>query len=309
MSELSGGISNNWIARTYYIFHRAGYPVSLSSRLEHAAINIVATDTFGRRDRQPHPFVAAVRGDFHDCQLANFVIEQNFLGPPRPRHAGIYHWPQPGLVPRDRERGARLETVVFKGHDCNLDQSFRDPAFLRQLDRLGMRLVIDAREKVTGKHRWHDFEAADAVLAVRNLTEADARVKPASKLVNAWFAEVPAILGPEPAFQDIRRSALDYIEVTSPQEALDALERLKSDPALYRAMVENGRARRSEFTEAEILRRWVDLLNGPIFEAYTAWHRKALARKAAEIGLAFVKEPFAKRRHARDIRVGRRILR
>jgi hypothetical protein len=47
---------------------------------------------------------------------------------------------------------------------------------------------------------WHDYSTDDLVLAVRDLTEKDALVKPASKLVNAWIAGVPALLGPEPAF-------------------------------------------------------------------------------------------------------------
>lgn len=160
----------------------------------------------------------------------------------------------------------------------------------------------------TGAHMWHDYRHADVVLAVRNLTAKDALAKPASKLVNAWLAGVPAILGPEPAYREIRRSDLDYIEVKTAQEALDALARLRSTPGLYQAMVENGRKRGADFTEPATVRRWVDLLDGPVHEAYCAWQRRpaSVVRLGQLMGIAM--ETHAKRRHRRSILTGRRIL-
>jgi hypothetical protein len=84
--------------------------------------------------------------------------------------------------------------------------------------------------------------------------------KPGTKLYNAWLAGVPAVLGPEPAFRELRRHELDYLEVTSVEEALAAIDRLRSDPALYRAMVDHGRERARDFSVEAILDRWTDLL-------------------------------------------------
>ena len=65
-------------------------------------------------------------------------------------------------------------------------------------------------------------------------------MKPSTKLVNAWIAGVQALLGPEPGFQDIRQTPLDYFEVKTPVEVLNAIHRLRSQPALYEQMVSNG---------------------------------------------------------------------
>jgi hypothetical protein len=86
------------------------------------------------------------------------------------------------------------------------------------------------------------------------------RSKPATKLVNAWQAGVPALLGPEQAFQELRRSELDYLEVASVAEAREAVLQLRRDPGLYRAMVENGLRRGEEFAPEALVPRWAGLL-------------------------------------------------
>ncbi|MET0656934.1 MAG: hypothetical protein ABW110_02105, partial [Steroidobacteraceae bacterium] len=82
----------------------------------------------------------------------------------------------------------------------------------------------------------------------------------ATKLYNAWLAGVPAILGPEIAYRHLRRSELDYIEVNSAAEALEAIERLRSDHLLYQAMIDNGVRRAEEFTVGRLTREWTSLL-------------------------------------------------
>ena len=64
---------------------------------------------------------------------------------------------------------------------------------------------------------------------MRDLTESDYFAKPASKLVNAWHAGVPALLGPEPAYQALRMQ-FDYIEIRSPEDAIREVIRLKENP-------------------------------------------------------------------------------
>ena len=97
--------------------------------------------------------------------------------------------------------------------------------------------------------------------------------KPASKLINAWHAGTPALLGPKPAFQALRQSELDYIEVRSPDKVIRAVERLKRDAELYRAMVENGWARGREFTTDAIAARWREVLADPLARGFDRWRR------------------------------------
>jgi hypothetical protein len=71
---------------------------------------------------------------------------------------------------------------------------------------------------------------------------------------------VPAIVSPELPYRELRRSEIDYLEARSAAEALAAIDRLRSDAALYSAMVENGLARAREFHHTQLAARWVDAL-------------------------------------------------
>jgi hypothetical protein len=67
-------------------------------------------------------------------------------------------------------------------------------------------------------------------------------------------------LGREYAFRELRRSPLDYIEVTAPADALQAIDRLLDDPDLYSRMIEHGRHRARAFTPRRIAERWAEVL-------------------------------------------------
>ena len=138
--------------------------------------------------------------------MCDMSIVQNQANVETERDIMIPYWPPPGLMPRLHERGTRIEHMAFMGRSWNLAPEFRSPReFLAELAALGVRFDIhDELESPTPN--WSDFRKCDLTLAVRNLTEQDALVKPASKLVNSWIAGVPALLGPEPAFRDLRES-------------------------------------------------------------------------------------------------------
>lgn len=111
---------------------------------------------------------------------------------------------------------------------------------------------------------WPDFRDVDLLVALRPPDRRLWTAKPATKLVNAWLAGVPAVLGPEVAYRELRRSPLDYLEAATVEEARDAVLRLSAAPDLYRAMVENGRARAAELSREAIAGRWIRLLGEEI---------------------------------------------
>ena len=108
--------------------------------------------------------------------------------------------------------------------------------------------------------RWNDYSTCDLVVALRPAATWNVLSKPASKLTNAWAAGVPAILSPELPYRELRRSSLDYLEARSGAEALQAIDRLVSDPALYTAMVANGLERAREFHSDRLTDRWAEAL-------------------------------------------------
>ena len=112
---------------------------------------------------------------------------------------------------------------------------------------------------------WHDYENVDILIAFRpNPKRKDEkqghRTKPATKLYNAWFAGVPAVLANEYAYQQMRKTDLDYIAIKEPHEVKDAILRLKNNTELYNNMVTNGKERAEEFTVNKIADQWENFL-------------------------------------------------
>jgi hypothetical protein len=130
--------------------------------------------------------------------------------------------------------------------------------------------------------QWNDYRAVDLCLAVRPEGVVSRKGKPASKLVVSWFAGCPALLGPEPAFRELRRSELDYAEVAMPDEALRVIVALREDSSRYLAMIENGRARAAPYSIESLTRTWAELLfdKVPVLQrdaAFQRWRRTPLA--------------------------------
>ena len=95
--------------------------------------------------------------------------------------------------------------------------------------------------------------------------------KPASKLINAWLAGTPALLADEPAFAHLKRSALDYIAIETPQDVIAAVDRLRASPAEYLAMADNGRRRGAAFSAQATKLRWTRFLLDDVVPDAIGW--------------------------------------
>jgi glycosyltransferase involved in cell wall biosynthesis len=256
-----------WILQTCLRLRHAGHPVELSGTAPEEGLVVFhskqARELLRQRSRLRGVVLVAARADNRQALIADFEILQNGCFADGRRRFFVPHWPQAGLLPRDPARGERIERIAYKGFAANLHPSFRTPDWTGFLAREGIEWAMDAVE-FDGRNRreldWPDFRTVDLVLAVRPDERNARHSKPATKLVNAWLAGVPALLGPELAYRELRRSELDYLEVASVAEAREAVLRLRRDPGLYRAMVENGRQRGAEFTAAALVPRWAELL-------------------------------------------------
>lgn len=301
-------IKNNedcWIILTYLHLKRKGLNVFISDKFVPGQICVASTLDFGVRALFSNAFIVGCRGDGFKTHLCNFSIVQNKANLESETDALVPLWPQPGLIPRAKERNQTIETIVFKGSRSNLYKDFCSSEFQHELEMLGVKLIIHGREEPL---MWHDYHTDDLVLAVRDLTEKDALVKPASKLINAWIAGVPALLGPEPAFRDLRRSPLDYIEVTTPNTALDAIRMLKAKPELYQDMVINGQKRAEDFTPEKIAQRWYDILSGPVTDQYKQWKKGIRAQRIAMVPFKALQHQWALKESAHNRKHGYRVV-
>jgi len=258
-----------WVVQTFVQLRRRGLAVELAETFDPRTINVASY--VGLKPKLPlwRSFILACQHDRARPALCDARVVQNRANVRGPEDHYIPHWPQPGLTPRDPARGDAVRTLTFKGAFDNLAPAYRSDAFLSELRALGVRLVTSdredklSRENASGAIDWTDYREADLVLAVREMSPAKLDTKPPTKLINAWLAGTPALLSRESAYEQLRESDLDYIEVASPREAIAAVRRLQDEPGRYRAMIERGLARGREFDADATARRRRDPPPGP----------------------------------------------
>ncbi|MDX2244401.1 MAG: hypothetical protein NW224_27315 [Leptolyngbyaceae cyanobacterium bins.302] len=284
------GGSSSWIVQTYLQLKGRGLDVHLVPHYVPDTICVVSREELmKRRLFKSLPFksyLVVCQQDRPRPFICEHRIVQNQLNVLTSRDHYLPHWSQPDLKVRDPARGDRVQNLVFKGRWYYLPEEYKSSEFVNQLDAIGIQFTTDADYNVD-LQSWTDYSNADALLAVRQRSDLYLESKPPTKLINAWMAGCPALLGSEPAYQELRRSELDYIEVNSPQDAIQALQQLKNNPNLYRAMIENGWQRAKSFNPDAIALLWRDLLSEPVAIGYEQWRQQLIPWKVLGRPLQF----------------------
>jgi hypothetical protein len=268
----------NWTLQTYLRLRAEGFCCGLAREIPAEGI-VVAHRDFLPTDLRPSRRQLMVclladrnrSGSSGRHPYAQIHVVQNphddFLTHASPGWRAYYmpQWPQPGLLPRDPDRGDRFEVAAFFGYEHNLAPELRNPQWTAQLRDLGLIW------RSLPRHQWHDYRDVDVVIAVRKFGYWDFSNKPPSKLYNCWHAGVPAVLGAESAFRANRRSDLDYLEVQSLEETAAAIRRLRDDPDMRQRMIRNGFTRAQEVHPARLAEQWQRLFTEAIVPAYGEW--------------------------------------
>ena len=174
----------------------------------------------------------------------------------------------PVVIPRDPSRGALFENIAFIGDPKNLDEAFRTETFEAQLKELGMKFIVRG-----DPGKMADFSDIDVVIAVRRIGQVISN-KPPVKLINSWRGGVPALLGCEVGFREIRENEYDFIEIDSVQSALEALTRLKNDVDFRGKMITNAQQRAIPFSAEGQQQTWIMLMDGRLWIFYVTWQHK-----------------------------------
>lgn len=287
------GGRNSWIAQTYLRLRDAllarGFEVRVSRQFESGSLCIAHRDdanSFSAAGSTAYRLVVrADRAPVHACDLA---IVQNGLHP-ADHERFIPLWPQPGIIPRDASRGGAIRSLAYQGRLGSAPDWFNSRAFLRDLGARGVAFEV----RTTG---WENYRDIDLALAARSESPRVLSTKPATKLYNAWHASVPVLAMPEPAYLELRRSVYDFIEVHGPGDIVRAVDSLRRDPSLYRALVANGLERAAEFGVASTRERWLRLIER---EAVPAFLRTRLAREHRRLWHlgAMARQKVASRHH------------
>lgn len=282
----------SWTLQTYLELRAAGFECDLAETFPAQGV-VVAHRDFLPVFLRPRSgvFLVCVKPDRQAHTWSHYYVVQNPRDAIFSTNGGVSRatalslWPQPGLIPRDAARDATCRNVVYAGREGNLAPELRGADWSARLSAAGFEW--NRREP----ERWHDASDADVLIGIRSFVGRvdtnpifDADSKPPSKLTNAWMAGVPAVLGVESAFRALREHELDYLEVATQDDLVAALERLRSDPALYRAMVAHGRKRAVAFSREATVAAWKRALTVDIDEPMQAWLRQgALGRSGRNV--------------------------
>lgn len=273
------GISDGeyaWAIQTYLNLKADGFPCHLTGSIPEEGIVLAHHNSLSfflrpssrllliylKADKPPRPY----------AQLQ--VVQNSYEVKRLPNSYYIPHWPIPGLIPRNPERGDRFETIAYFGTGGNISPELLGSNWKEILASMGLQW------RFKGRNEWHDFSDIDAILAVRKFNSVaqswdkeGGAWKPPTKLYNAWLAGVPAILGNEPAYQDQRQNEFSYIEVNSLEETIAQLKRLRDDKAFRSAIIEQGRKQVKDFSRDRTLEVWKTFLTDVAVPAYERWTR------------------------------------
>jgi hypothetical protein len=245
-----------WIFQTFVALEKRSLDVALVEDLPPGGIVVTLTGFLPRSFRPGRGLiVAGVVADSLPHPRAHLHIVQNPAHARRLPHAvAMPLWTQPGLVPRQQDRGDIFESVRFFGDQRNLAPELRSNPWANALAELGLRF------ECVGAAGWHDYSQTDCVLAIRSFDRARHLHKPATKLHNAWLAGVPFLGGSDSAYAADGRPGNDYLRANTLDEAITHLRHLSANPALRESLAKNGTARAGAFSHDAIADRWQDLV-------------------------------------------------
>jgi hypothetical protein len=261
-----------WIVQPYLYLKGRGFFCELTSEIPSQGI-VILPRKFVEDDLKPSSgclFIMA-KSDCKVLKYAHIHIVENIYEDLIQRPSNLWksyfvpHFPQPGLMPRDPQHGDRFENVIYAGLESNLDPQLRTAKWKERLAKL------DFNWQVLDRSHWHKYTDADVIVAVRSFDKCTYNWKPASKLYNAWCAGVPAILGPESSFQSERKSELDYIEVKSASEIIEALLLLRDNKELRQRIINNGKERSITRHPNVVANHWANLITKYAYPYYDEW--------------------------------------
>lgn len=269
-----------WCLQAYSILSkRKKIPVQISNHLVKGSINIVHSAQLYEllRNTSPAYFIVSVQADFPRRAWAQYHIVQNA--------AQILHetsmvpfWPQPKLISRNPVRKG-VKTVayagqVFNGNLVSTEKEWKELFAVHGLDFITLSSGV-----------WHDLSEVDVLIGIRSFDSNPHDSKPASKLINAWHANIPFIGGYDSAYMQIGVPGEDYLIAKTQQEAVDNVLKLRDDSNLYQKLVLNGKIKSIRYTNETIAARWEQILTGPATERYHLWQSRPLFEQFRFFGL------------------------
>ena len=267
-----------WVYQTMVELELAGMRVDHVPEIPSEGIVIAFGGTLGQHYQPPEGvFLVDIVADDMPREGAHLHIIQNRAHARRmPNSVFIPLWTQPYLIPRDHTRGDRFETVAFFGAVENLAPELNADWQKRLKEETGLNF------EVRGAARWHDYSDVDCVIGIRDFQDRQHFHKPATKLYNAWLADVPFVGGRESAHRADGESGKDCVLISTVDELTDQLKKLSQSPEKRRQIVAEGKKKGADFTPAATAERWKKLIQQDLPRLAEEEKRKSGLRRATE---------------------------
>lgn len=271
-----------WIYQTWQLLQKENIRCDLVTEPPQEGIVILYMSDFDFKKYFPtsaayskNLFIVNVLGDGMPHAAAHLHLVQNRAHSRLlPQSLFIPHWPQPSLIPRDPQRSDRFENIFFLGNVRGIAPELISEEWNTQLRRaLGLHFSVKEFPY------WHDYSDVDAVVALRGFSRSSYLHKPASKLYNAWLAEVPFIGGRDSAYLTEGRPGYDYLIARSPRQVIKQLQHLKENKNLRSTLVKNGLQASAPFTQIAIFQHWKKMIQEILPMHAQRWQQKSNAQR------------------------------
>jgi hypothetical protein len=277
-----------WILQTYYRLLNVGVDCSIGPALPTSGIIIshkaCLPNSFKPSKTQ---LLVCIAADWGRHPFAQVNIVQNPMGI-RPeginrseRYLGlgkniyIRHWPQAGIIPRDKSRADALTTIAYIGRKENLAIELKSEKWNQFLSQKGIKwLIVDDPEK------WHDYSLIDATISIRDFSGNLYPWKPASKLFNSWKAGVIPICAAESSFTEERQKPEECFIAHSMDQLHSIINELHSDQTLVKNSFKASINRSQDVSFEAITKDWEGILKNDLSYEYEKWIAKTSFQRA-----------------------------
>jgi hypothetical protein len=264
------GAASNWIIQSFLILRphltACGFDVRIGERFVPGEICVCHRDDLNRLSGAWKSFVICARADRPAPAVADIVISQNDLVVNRSLNTFfIPHWPQPGLIPRNRARGTMIETAAYFGHDWSI------PEWMKSEGQLSESLGLFGLKYQLHNKVWNDYGQVDIALAFRDEADIVLEQKPATKVTNAWLAGVIPIVYPEPEYARIVNHGVNGFLASTFQESVDWIKLLVREPEYVRAIQNAASDAAASYSRQYVTKQWMDFFIEEAIPRYRHW--------------------------------------
>lgn len=239
-----------WIIQTYcHLRNSTDIKIKLSDNVEEDAINYLSsTDYIQLKNKYKYYCISFVQDRlvYYPSQL---IITQNLEHKPCTPYQYIPLWSQAGIIKKDHSLINRDVRIGFFGLVSNLVDVKQ---IIEKINQPTSFLVRDSSN-------WNDYSDIDIAIGIRDFSYKKHIQKPATKLINAWKAQVPFIGGYDSAFNQVGTVDEDFLLAETENDLINAINRILNEQGLKEKLISNGSKKYLDYSDCSIFEKWSQL--------------------------------------------------